>query len=109
MTYLLFLGKFLAPTTTALAAMTGVASYLIERKEIRKDQKKIVVDKVRTSLKVLRDESQFLTSYLGKDDLNSPIFLATSEIRAEINKRLAGGIKTTVTPELFLEHLERTM
>ncbi|MDM8565845.1 hypothetical protein QUF74_09350 [Candidatus Halobeggiatoa sp. HSG11] len=107
MNYLLFLGKFVAPTATALAAMAGVASYLMERKEIRKEQKKLAVDKVRNSLKILRDESQFLTSYLGKDDLNSPIFLATSEIRAEINKRLVGGIGAKVTPAVFLDHLEK--
>ena len=107
MNYLLFLGKFVAPTATAFAAIAGVASYLMERKVIKKEQKKLSVDKIRTSLKILRDESQFLTSYLGKDDLNSPIFLATSEIRYEINKRLVGGIGVTVTPAIFLDHLEK--
>ncbi len=107
MDYLLFLGEFVAPVATAFAAMAGVATYLMERKEIKSEQRKASVYKIRTSLKTLRDESQFLTSYLGKDDLNSPIFLATSEIRYEINKRLVGGIEATVTPAIFLEHLEK--
>jgi len=87
--------------------MVGVASYLSNRKKEVREQEKLVVDGIRNSLKNLRDESQFLASYLAKDDLNSPIFLATSEIRAEMNRRLAEANKNMTLTD-FSEHLKKT-
>jgi hypothetical protein len=65
------------------------------------------VDRIRNSLKTLRDESQFLASHLGKDDLNFPIFLATSEIRAEMTRRLV-EVKQNMTLADFSEHLKKS-
>ena len=72
-------GNVLTPLSsilTATAAAVAVFSYLRNRKKEDNEKKKIVVNEIRNALKILRDESQFLASYLGKDDLNSPLFLA---------------------------------
>jgi hypothetical protein len=110
MNVFIFLGKFFAPIATiatAAAALVGVVSYVRNRKKEVHEQKKLVVDGIRNSLKTLRDESQFLASYLGKDDLNSPIFLATSEIRAEMSRRLAEANKNMTLAD-FSEHLKKS-
>ncbi len=110
MNVFIFLGKFFTPiatVATALAAVVGVVSYVRNREKEVHEQKKLVVDGIRNSLKTLRDESQFLASYLAKDDLNSPIFLATSEIRAEMSRRLLEADKN-MTLAYFSKHLEKT-
>jgi len=106
----LLIGKIFTPiatVATALAAVLGVYSYWKNHKKEVHEQKKLVVDGIRHSLNILRDESQFLASYLAKDDLNSPIFLATSEIRAEMNRRLLGDDKNMTLAD-FSKHLEKT-
>jgi len=104
------LGNVLTPLSsilTAAAAAVAVFSYLRNRKKEDNEKKKIVVDEIRNALKILRDESQFLASYLGKDDLNSPLFLATSEIRAEISRRLV-ETNNNMTLKDFSKYLENS-
>jgi isoleucyl-tRNA synthetase len=108
MSFLISLGKIFSPVATvatAAAAVVGVISYKNNRKKEVCEQKKKLANEVRNALKTLRNESQFLASYLGKDDLNSPLFLATSEIRAEMARRLA---ETNMTVTEFSEHLEKS-